>query len=658
MKTNKRSSIVALFISLTLLTIMCGSTLFSRPASAQIKLDPTRPSPQTGDKLSIDLREKVEIAAGAKSVEGKGKEADEVVRVILQLNGSPRSRVNDLLGSSDARVDVDLDNLNTKVIELPVSAVERLAQSGDVKFMSLDRPVEMLGHIENTTGAALMRIQSGNSTFDGRGIGIAVLDSGIFGDHKSFLDDNDRSRIVVSRDYTGNSSNLDEDFYGHGTHVSGLMAGGTRGISSTYKGIAPGAKIINLRVLDAQGRGTTSGLLNALNWVLSNRTAYNIRVANLSLGTMAVDSYRNDPLCQAVRRLVDAGIVVVAAAGNNGKNSAGQKVYGHIHSPGNEPSALTVGATNTAGTDWRGDDTIASYSSRGPTRGYWTDAAGVKHYDNLIKPDLVAPGNQLVAAQAEDNAIIEDHPELDASITHDEEKDMMRLSGTSMATPIVAGTVALMLQANPNLTPDMVKAILMYTAQPVANFNMFEQGAGQVNVEGAIKLAKLVRRDLTNNTLLGTAMLTTATPPIPQTTIAGYTFPWAQGIIAGFTHARGTELITRYQKIYGTGIVLGDGVVLSEGILLGDMTMMSSGILLGDFILTSNGVILGDGSPFLSCGILLGEGILLGDNIILGDGILLGDSSLLGDGILLGDVISQSHGAMVFGEPGSCADCE
>ena len=116
----------------------------------------------------------------------------------------------------------------------------------------------------------------------------------------------------------------------------------------------------------------------------------------MSLGTRAVNSYLDDPLCKSVRRLVDAGVVVVAAAGNEGKDANGDKVYGQIHSPGNEPSAITVGASNTFGTDGRSDDTVTTYSSRGPTRSYSTDASGVKHYDNLIKPDLVAPGNKII----------------------------------------------------------------------------------------------------------------------------------------------------------------------------------------------------------------------------------------------------------------------
>ena len=114
----------------------------------------------------------------------------------------------------------------------------------------------------------------------------------------------------------------------------------------------------------------------------------------MSLGMPAIDSYQFDPVCQAVRRLVNAGVVVVAAAGNNGKDNTGNKVYGQIHCPGNEPSAITVGASNTFGTDTRSDDAITTYSSRGPTRSYWVDSGGTKHFDNLVKPDLVAPGNK------------------------------------------------------------------------------------------------------------------------------------------------------------------------------------------------------------------------------------------------------------------------
>ena len=144
----------------------------------------------------------------------------------------------------------------------------------------------------------------------------------------------------------------------------------------------------------------------------------------------AIDSYRDDPLCKAVRRLVDAGVTVFASSGNDGKNNS-SKVYGRVHAPGNEPSAITVGATNTFGTESRSDDGIASFSSRGPTRSYQTDAAGVKHYDNIIKPDIVAPGNKIVAAEAPGNALVNGNPSLNAVVTTDYYNKMMTLSGTS-----------------------------------------------------------------------------------------------------------------------------------------------------------------------------------------------------------------------------------
>src|SRR4030095_931412 len=154
-------------------------------------------------------------------------------------------------------------------------------------------------------------------------------------------------------------------------------------------------------------------------------STYKLRVVNTSPAPRAFESYRYDPLCQAVRRLVGAGIVVAAAAGNNGKDSAGNKDYGRIHSPGKEPSAITVGAANTFGTNARDDDGVTSYSSRGPTRSYWADEENVKHYDNLVKPDLIAPGNKIVQAQAVDNELVEANPQLDAGVSPVDNRRMM-----------------------------------------------------------------------------------------------------------------------------------------------------------------------------------------------------------------------------------------
>ena len=154
--------------------------------------------------------------------------------------------------------------------------------------------------------------------------------------------------------------------------------------------MAPGAWIVNLKVLGADGSGTTADVIEAIDWAIANRRAYNIRIINLSLGHPVFESYLDDPLCQAAQRAADAGILVVAAAGNFGKTADGRPIVGGVISPGNTPSVLTVGAVNTRGTRRaRSDDVMATYSSRGPTA-----------IDGVLKPELVAPGNRIVAASA------------------------------------------------------------------------------------------------------------------------------------------------------------------------------------------------------------------------------------------------------------------
>src|SRR5216684_1758150 len=320
-----------------------------------------------GAKLSPDLREMIQNA-GSRD------------RVSLILQADDLSRLGKLLKTNGVRVDASYPQLGAVKIEAPVGVLEKLAANGNTRYLSVNRQVQSLGHVTATTGTdQARRLTTATTTisslgvpmttttttvFDGTGIGVAILDSGMDTGHKAFLGKDDHSRIVVSQDFTG--ENRVDDPYGHGTHVASIAVGNGRIAMGAYTGIAPNANIVNLRVLNSQGLGTVSGTLAALDWVLSNHSAYNIRVVNMSLGTPAVDSYSNDPICRAVRRLVDAGVVVAAAAGNNGKNSAGQKVYGQIHCPGNEPSAITVGAANSFGTDARRDDSVTTYSSRGP----------------------------------------------------------------------------------------------------------------------------------------------------------------------------------------------------------------------------------------------------------------------------------------------------
>ena len=356
-------------------------------------------------KISRDIVARVAQGHGA-----------DLIRVIIQPVNQPELSLDSTLEYTGSNIR-KLGLFQTRIVTLPAQAALTLASRSDVAYVSLSREARPMGHLSITTGADQVRAttNSTSSSLDGSGIGIAIVDSGIDTNHRSFLDPSNSVRVVYSEDFTGEGRT--DDPYGHGTHVASLAAGNGRISHAQYIGIAPNANLINLRVLNSQGVGSTAQVLRALDWVAANRTTYNIRVVNLSLGMPAVDSYRDDPICRAVRRLVDAGVVVFAAAGNNGKDDNGNKLYGHIHSPGNEPSAITVGASNTFGTDARDDDGVATYSSRGPTRSYTTDDDGTNHYDNLIKPDIVAPGNKLIEAEAVQNYLVTQTPSLDVGVS-------------------------------------------------------------------------------------------------------------------------------------------------------------------------------------------------------------------------------------------------
>ena len=562
-----------------------------------------------GDKVSDDLRALI-----------SSDHPPTRVQAILQVDNTNSAVLQAQLARYRVKIIGQMPQFGAIAIDAPAKTIEKLAANSKTRYLSLDRQVTSMGHIENTTGETAMWAQSGNSGFDGSGIGIAILDSGI-APKIGGLDG-----IAFNQDFTGEG--ITNDPFGHGTFVA-AMAAANKG---SYGGIAPAAKLVNFRVLNSQGLGTTSGVLSALNAVVTYRSKYNIRVVNMSLGMPAIDSYKNDPICRAVRSLVNLGIVVVAAAGNDGKDASNAKMYGRIHSPGNEPSAITVGAVNTYGTDVRSDDGIATYSSRGPTRSYWTDTVGVKHYDNLIKPDLAAPGNKIIGDASPSNRLLTSNPGLGMP----GKTNVMRMSGTSVASPVVSGTAALLLEANPSLTPNLIKMILMYTAQPLAGFNMLEQGAGELNIEGAIRLAKLVRKDLSSSTQVGASLLTSSAPT-PQTTIAGQTFEWAKGVLFQYDWANGSDLITKYQAIYDLGVLLGDGVLLTDGVLLGDTTMLSSGVLLGDNIMISSGITMSDGTVLMTNGVLLGDGVLITDGTLLSDGTIVSDGTVVSDSAINGD---------------------
>ncbi|MGH9281812.1 MAG: S8 family serine peptidase, partial [Acidimicrobiales bacterium] len=252
------------------------------------------------------------------------------------------------------------------------------------------------------------------------------------------------------------------DSYGHGTFMAGIIAGSGANSGGTYKGMAPDARILSVKIAGKDGSADVSTVLAAVQWVVSFRAEYGIRVLNLSLGTDSTQSYRVDPLNYAVERAWDSGIAVVVAAANLGPGA------GTVSKPGDDPFVITVGAIDDRGTPGLGDDHLPNFSSRGPTAA-----------DGLVKPDIAAPGARVVSLNAPGSSIATNVP---TSMTAGYRKG----SGTSMAAAVTSGAAALLLAADPSMTPDRLKFALMATAGPTASDNPNEVGAGVLQAADAL----------------------------------------------------------------------------------------------------------------------------------------------------------------------------
>jgi len=366
--------------------------------------------------------------------------------------------------------------IDAQVADLPNAALLALSASDAVQHIARDRAaVGTLQLTGATVGATAARQAFG---YDGTGITVAVVDSGVTPAHDDLADSAGVQRVDRFVDFVNGKSTAYDD-YGHGTHVTGIIAGNGFDSGGARSGIAPAAHIVALKVLDGSGAGRISNVIAAFGYVLANKDDQHIRIVNVSLGAAVYESYDVDFLTVAAKRLVAAGIVVVAAAGNSGIN-AGHPQYGSVMAPGNAPWVLTVGASSHMGTADRGDDTMAAFSSRGPTP-----------VDYSAKPDLVAPGVGTESLSSPNSFLYNSRSQYLLSGTIPTPwLPYLSLSGTSQATPVVSGTVALMLQANPVLTPNAVKAILQYTSQPYSGYDALTEGAGFLNAEGAIELAK------------------------------------------------------------------------------------------------------------------------------------------------------------------------
>jgi subtilisin family serine protease len=421
----------------------------------------------------------------------------------------------DAAPGAGAMIRRQLPESRSQVVDIDNQALLTLAANPRVRRIVEDRPA--FATLERTgaaTGSEMVRERLG---LTGAGIGVAVIDSGITPWHDD-LEVNGRSgrgTVAHFRDFTQDAHprvfvpQAPSDEYGHGTHVAGIIAGSGFSSGGRRTGVAPDAHLVVLKVLDAQGQGHISDVIAAIDYAIAVRTRFNIRVINLSVASGVFESYRTDPLAQAARRAVSAGMVVVASAGNLGQNAAGEPQSGGVTSPGNAPWVLTVGAASHGGTAARGDDTVAGFSSHGPT---WIDFAA--------KPDILAYGVGIESLAAANSTLASTYSQfLLAGTRGAGSQPYLSLSGTSMAAPVVAGTVALMLEANPALTPNAVKAILEYTAESI-DASPLTVGAGLLNASGAVRLSANFRQP---RQPLGQ----------PGDIIAGQWVPWSQHVLWG-----------------------------------------------------------------------------------------------------------------------------
>jgi serine protease AprX len=398
-----------------------------------------------------------------------------------------------------------------------------------------------------------------NTSWTGRGVGVAIIDSGLE------MSAEFQNRVTAFYDFTNGRAvaTSPSDAYGHGTHVAGTIGGsGALSYNYSYHGLAPKVTFVILKVLDKNGAGYTSDVIRAIDFAVANRSSLGVDIINLSLGHPIYEPAATDPLVQAVERASQAGVIVVAAAGNYGKNpTTGLPGYAGITSPGNAPSAITAGAVNIQNTVTRSDDRIPDYSSAGPT---W--------YDAFVKPDIVSPGHNIVAVAAKRGYLYQTYPQL----TYSNNSNYMLLSGTSMASAVTTGSVALLLEANraanyyprhPSLTPNAVKAVLQYTSVGIHDdsgieYDPLREGAGSLNTKGAIALG----RTINTSTATGNWWLTAT--PYPWTTIGGETLQWNKGVVWGKAIVWGTTVEVN-ERAWGSAIVWGTNTSWSSAIVWG-----------------------------------------------------------------------------------------
>ena len=382
------------------------------------------------------------------------------------------------------RVTATLNIINAVGAELDENQVDSLRSQSEQINVYKDETLDVSSSVHETyypTVIGADRLHEQGIT--GKGVTIAVLDTGLWQERALRYTAEKKKRILATYDALNDDTDADDDdtdaddddtdaddWNGHGTHITSIIMSSDRTGSGRYQGVAPNANVVAVRAFEPDGSGSYLNVIKALDWIVSHKKTYNIKILNLSFGAPARSHYWDDPVNQAVMAAWKKGIIVVVAAGNRGPGPMTVGV------PGNVPYVITVGAMTDSYTPYdTSDDRLASFSAAGPT------------FEGVVKPDLVAPGGHMLGVMPSYAWLPLEYPDYVLQFDH-----YFTMSGTSQATAVVSGVLALMLQAEPKLKADDAKCRLIISARAAVlddgthAYTVFQQGAGRIDAVAAV----------------------------------------------------------------------------------------------------------------------------------------------------------------------------
>ncbi|HHZ01947.1 MAG TPA: S8 family peptidase [Tissierellia bacterium] len=382
-------------------------------------------------KNNIDLNKLCPIIKGQLSTS-----SNNIMPVIVSYRADKKMKEGQI-SSLSKRLKTDLPIINGYACEMSTESILRLTTDPDVEFISYDAKVfAVMDEARRTIGADYAL----NTPYTGKDVTVAIIDTGI-APHADLI--YPTNRIVGFKDFVNNKTKFYDD-NGHGTHCAGILAGSGYSSKGKYRGIAPEANILSIKVLDEKGNGNTSDILSTVQWIIETKDVYKTRIINFSLGAIAQYKERRDPLVKAANRAIENNLIVIAAVGNSGP------MRNTILSPATSRYVISVGALNDRNTESPYSE-IAEFSSRGPT------------LDRIRKPDLIAPGVDII------------------SLSNKNLNGYTNLSGTSMSAPMVSGAAALLLNENPNYNHFDIKKKLLSACYRI-KASSYDQGAGVLDI--------------------------------------------------------------------------------------------------------------------------------------------------------------------------------